>query len=107
MNCPDGLVVDHIDGNTLNNRRNNLQICSQKENVRKSQNPKTISGVTGVIVESRSKKWLARIHLGKHQTKYLGLYNELQDAIVARLKAEKEYFGDFAPQKNLFKQYNI
>lgn len=30
-----------------------------------------------------------------------------EDAIKARLKAEKEYFGAFAPQKHLYNKYNI
>jgi hypothetical protein len=37
----------------------------------------------------------------------VGSFNNLDDAIKVRLKAEKEYFGDFAPQKDLFVQYGI
>ena len=43
----------------------------------------------------------------KLQTIFSNKSLDLNDAIIARLKAEKEYFGDFAPQKNLFKKYNI
>ena len=38
---------------------------------------------------------------------FLGYYKELEDAIVARLRAEKEYFGEFAPQRDLFEKYGI
>ena len=37
---------------------------------------------------------------------YLGLYEDITDAIIARLKAEIKYFGkEFAPQRHLFKKY--
>ena len=36
-----------------------------------------------------------------------GVYSDKNDAIVARLLAEKKYYGDLAPQSNLFDKYNI
>jgi len=38
---------------------------------------------------------------------YIGLFDNKDDAIKARLKAEKKYFGEFAPQRHLFEQYEI
>lgn len=43
----------------------------------------------------------------KEKTKTLGRFNNLSDAIKTRLKAEKEYYGEFAPQRNLFEQYGV
>ena len=37
----------------------------------------------------------------------LGNYVDKTDAVIARLKAEKEYFGEYAPQRHLFKEYHI
>ena len=44
-----------------------------------------------------NKKWI-----------HLGIFNNLEEAIIVRLKAELKYFGiDFAPQRHLFEKYNI
>jgi hypothetical protein len=37
----------------------------------------------------------------------LGVFETFEEAVITRLKAEKEYYGDFAPQKHLFAQYGI
>ena len=49
---------------------------------------------------------MARIVLNKKDI-YLGRYSNKEDAIKARLEAEIKYFGEFAPQRHLFKQYGI
>jgi hypothetical protein len=38
---------------------------------------------------------------------HLGMFENKEDAIKARLEAEAKYFGDFAPQRHLFEQYKI
>ena len=37
----------------------------------------------------------------------LGYFDDIKDAIIARLQAEKKYYGEFAPQKHLYKEYGI
>ena len=99
-------VIDHINRNKSDNRRENLRICNQQENVFNSSIPKNnTSGFIGVYKVSNST-WEASIMIDRETIK-LGRYKNIEDAIVARLKAEKEYFGDFAPQRHLFKEYNI
>lgn len=43
----------------------------------------------------------------KGKQKHLGYFANKNDAVIARLKAEAKYFGEFAPQRHLFEEYNI
>ncbi len=98
---------DHIDRNPLNNRRSNLRQATQAENTKnKSKQKNNTSGVTGVGWVKKVCKWRARITFNEKEI-YLGVFDDKVDAIKARLRAEKEYFGAFAPQQHLFEQYEI
>lgn len=98
---------DHIDRNEFNNRKNNLRKATCSENaMNRSIRSNNISGITGVWWHKKNKKWCADI--GKEGKRiFLGSFYNKDDAIKARLKAEKEYFGEFAPQRHLFEQYEI
>ena len=68
--------------------------------------PNTSSGVNGVYWDKCRSKWAVQI--AYNGNKYsLGRYSEKDDAIIARLLAEKKYYGDSAPQSYLFEKYNI
>ena len=98
---------DHIDRDTFNNKRSNLRPASPTDNARNSTiGSNNSSGVIGVSWHTRDETWTARIGINKKNI-HLGYFNSKTDAIKARLKAEKEYFGEFAPQKHLFEQYGI
>jgi len=102
MNAPKGLVVDHINGDKLDNRKQNLQICTVKKNSRKSQFRLTNkSGHSGVFwyYYNNVNKWVAQI-IVDYKTIHLGYYDDIKDAIKAREKAEIKYFGDFKPISN-------
>ena len=60
----------------------------------------------GVNHGKRENKWSARICVD-YKTIFLGRYKNIEDAIKVRLKAEKQYYGEFAPQKELFNKYGI
>ena len=99
-------LYDHKNHNKLDNRRSNLRKCTYSEN---NQNrlisTRNTSGVIGVGLDSRGR-WTSRVTVdGKRKTVYAGW--SFEDAVIARLKAEKEYYGEFAPQKHLYEQYNI
>ena len=82
--CPKDKVVDHINRNTLDNRKNNLKICTIFEN---NQNKCTKSGKIGVIWAKDKQKWKSSIIINKKAI-FLGYYSDLDDAINARLNAE-------------------
>lgn len=109
LNPPKEKVVDHINHDTTDNRKQNLRICSFNENCQNRSMP--INNTSGIIgVRKRKTKygeyWRAQIKInGKMKT--LGEYKDKEKAIKKRLQAEKEYFGDFAPQKELFEKYGI
>lgn len=96
---------DHIDRNPLNNRRSNLRICTKSQNsVNKKIQKNNKTGFAGV--EFYNNKWHASIRFNNIRH-YLGSFLNKDDAIIARLKAEKEFFGEFAPRKELFKEYGL
>ena len=95
-NCPKDKVVDHINRNKVDCRKVNLRICTVAENNKnKSISKRNKSGVTGVSWSKRKNKWIASINVD-HKTIYLGGFTNKEEAIKARLQAEKEYFGEFA-----------
>lgn len=77
---PRGFVVDHIDGNGLNNRRSNLQILTNGDNIRKSS--KRTAGVY-YLKRLRSKPWRAEVKLN-YETIHLGYFATQEEAIIAR-----------------------
>lgn len=100
-------IIDHIDRNKLNNCKNNLRITNNTGNARNASISKNnTSGIIGVTYDNSRELWAAQI-LINYKTIHLGRYVNKKDAIHARLKAEKKYFGEFAPQQHLYKEYNI
>lgn len=98
---------DHVDRNELNNRRHNLRPCTiTQNNMNKSVRSDNTSKITGVSFDKQRMQWMVRLQVDK-QVKYRKRFDNKEDAIRARLNAEKEYFGEFAPQKHLFEEYGI
>jgi len=97
MGDPEDLVVDHINRNPLDNRRENLRIVTKQENsMNLSMSKRNKSGITGVCWHKGSGKWVARISY-KYKHIFLGSFEKLEDARKAREDAEEEYFGEFRP----------
>lgn len=107
MNAKQWEYVDHISREKNDNRKNNLRICTHRENdINKGITKRNTSGVIGVNWNKEKNKWRASITEHK-KTIFLGYFTEFHDAVRARLTKEKELFGDFAPQKHLYNEYNI
>lgn len=88
--------IDHIDGNPSNNVFSNLRECSRIENQRNCKKPKNnTSGVKGVFAFNGGEKWQAGIGVNG-KLKHLGLFDNKEDAIQARINAANEIFGEFA-----------
>lgn len=82
--APVDLVVDHINGDSLDNRLSNLRVCTQQENVmnRTSLNKNNTSGVRGVSFHKASNKWRATVRLHRKQH-HLGLFAGKKEAELA------------------------
>lgn len=92
----DKRTVDHINHDTLDNRRQNLRIANQSEQSRNTRLSKAnTSGVKGVSFNKITRKWIAYITVYRKR-KNLGTFVTKEKAAQARCAAEIEIHGEFA-----------
>lgn len=93
---PDGMI-DHKDGNRLNNRLDNLRLATPGQNTFNSKVPShNKSGFKGVCWIKKSSKWKAAIGFqGKQHT--VGLFNTKEEAAAAYAAKAIELYGEFTP----------
>lgn len=93
---PKGMVVDHINGDTLDNRKENLRICSQKENTRNKNHLHFIktSKFKGVHL-NKSQTWTAQIMTKECGKIYLGSFQTEELAAEKYNEASSLYHGEF------------
>ena len=90
------IQVDHINGNKLDNRKENLRLATPQQNssnigIRKNNK----SGYKGVCWSKRDKKWIASIYKN-NKKQYLGCFDDIVEAVRAYDRAALELFGEFA-----------
>lgn len=89
MNCPRDKVIDHINHNTLDNRKSNLRICTHFENQQNLRSCK--SGYTGVYFCSKKNRWGANI--SKNGKRITTDFKTKEEAIKWRKQKEYELYG--------------
>jgi hypothetical protein len=102
--------IDHVDKNPLNNKDENLRECTNDQNVKNRKlNKNNKSGVSGVMIHSNSKGEIIyrSVISVNHKKMHLISTKDFDEAVKARLQAEKEYYKEFAPQQYLFEKYGI
>ena len=96
LNAPKGLQVDHINHDTLDNRKENLRlVTADQNNCNLRTRSGSLSGFKGVSFHKRIGKFQARIQLAGREI-YLGYFTNAEEASEVYKKAAVKYHGEFA-----------
>lgn len=105
MNPPKNLVIDHINGNRLDNRKKNLRIVSQQRNTwnRKAHKKSKYKGATKF---SKTGKWLSEISIFRNCI-HLGIYENAEEAAKAYDKAARFVYEETYVRPNFKQEFEI
>lgn len=108
MNIQDKtLQIDHKNKKRNDCRKDNLRITTQQNNLfNKTLSRSNTSNYIGVSWNKRFNKWESYLWY-QNKRVFHKYYDTIEEAIKERLKAELQYFGEYAPQKELFEQYGV
>lgn len=96
MNPEDGMEVDHINGNGLDNQRRNLRVCTHAENCwNQRKTGGTSSHYKGVAWNIGCRKWEAKIRVDGI-LRHLGVFASEEQAASRYNAAARKHFGEFA-----------
>jgi hypothetical protein len=90
-----GMVIDHIDGNKLNNQRSNLRVCKHKQNIRNQVKRYGTYIYKGVSWDKVNSKWFSTIKVNGKGIN-LGRFKNEKEAAEIYNQAAIKYFGEFA-----------
>lgn len=95
IDCPDDMKVDHINHKKNNNRKSNLRFATVSQNAMNQKlSSNNTSGVKGVSWNKEQGKWSSQIMLNR-KNKFLGYFDNFEDAVKARKEAEDIYHGEY------------
>lgn len=96
MGRVDGLVLDHINHEGLDNRKSNLRHCTHQQNqFNKVLHKDNRSGYKGVSKRNNANRWAAQICVN-YKVRHIGLYKTPEEAARAYDAVAKEVHGEFA-----------
>jgi hypothetical protein len=92
LGARDGIDVDHIYHDTLDNRKSKLRSITHSENM---QNPKSVrkdsrTGIRGVDWMKKLNKWRVRVQVNGRQY-HIGVFNDIISAKLAAIEARKKF----------------
>jgi len=97
----DGKVIDHINGDKLDNRKENLRVCKQSENcANRGLNKNNTSGFKGVCFDKRKNKWMAKIQVNRKYI-FCGYAETPEQAALKYNIFATKHFGEFAVLNNI------
>jgi len=94
LTAPAGVLVDHANGNQLDNRRTNLRLATSAQNAHNSIKKRGRSRFKGVYLDS-NRKWSVSVR-NSGRRRWLGAFVREVDAALAYDQAARELFGAFA-----------
>jgi hypothetical protein len=95
INTPKGMETDHINGNRLDNRRDNLRVATKSQNLRNQKKRKSLSLYKGLAYRKRDNAWEVNISDGSKQV-FIGSFKNERHAAMAYDIWAKELYGKFA-----------
>lgn len=110
LNAPNGIGVDHINGNSLDNRRSNLRLATTQQNgCNRAMSRNNTSGYKGVTLctgKWSPGKWKSTIKVNMKEI-YLGVFRTKQEAHEAYQAASVKYHGEFRRQNDADRRRNL
>lgn len=105
MNCPNDMIVDHKNHNPLDNRKDNLRICTAQNNsMNISKRNNCTSQHKGIDWKKEKNKWRARIKING-KSKHIGYYDSEEEASIEYDKAAILYYGLYASLNHPIENY--